>query len=114
MSEEIEFVSGLIFKPPSEKAPDYVFGNISIKRLELIQWLSDREGDWVNVDVKESKGGKVYCAVSNWKPDTRSGGSGGGSRGGAPQRQRQNTTRPAPVEDDFSDSIPFITSRGEW
>ena len=68
MADEIEFVNGLIVKEPHQNAPDFVKCAISIKREELIEWLTNREGDWVNIDVKESKGGKWYAAVSNFKP----------------------------------------------
>lgn len=74
MAENIEFVNGLIVKAPHEKAPDFVKASISIKVTDLILWLQDRSEDWVNIDVKESKGGKWYAAVSNFKPkeETRS------------------------------------------
>lgn len=68
MADEIEFVNGLIVKAPHENAPDFVKAAISIKREELIGWLSERDGDWINIDVKESKGGKWYAAVNTFKP----------------------------------------------
>lgn len=68
---DIEFAP-LIFKAPRAGAPEYVKGSISIKREELIAWLSGRSGDWVNLEVKESKAGKIYCAVDNWKPGDKS------------------------------------------
>lgn len=71
MAEEIEFVNGLIVKAPHEKAPDYVKAAISIKVADLGAWLREKykAGDeWVNIDVKESKGGKWYAAVSTYKP----------------------------------------------
>ncbi len=64
---DVEFVNGLMVKAPHPKAPDYVKGSISIKREKLIEWLSSRDNEWVNIDVKESKGGKWYAAVSNYK-----------------------------------------------
>jgi hypothetical protein len=69
--EEIEFVDGLIVKAPHEKAPSFVKASISIKVEDLGKWLRAKykAGDeWVNIDVKESKAGKWYCAVSNFKP----------------------------------------------
>jgi len=71
MADTIEFVNGLIVKAPHENAPSFVKANISIKVVDLGQWLRERfkAGDeWVNVDVKESKGGKWYAAVSTFKP----------------------------------------------
>ena len=67
---DIEFVNGLIVKAPKSGAPDYIKASISIKRDDLLDWLGDRDGDWVNIVVKESKGGKWYCAVDTWKPNS--------------------------------------------
>lgn len=100
---DIEFPQGMMWKEPRQGAPDYVRGSVSIKREELIEWLSSRDDEWVNLDLKESKGGKVYFSVNDWKPGQR---GGSGSRGGAPQRQRPQQS--APPVDDFDDqSIPF-------
>lgn len=65
---EIEFINGLIFKAPSEKAPDYVRAKGSIKVSELMAWLDGRETEWVNFEVKVSKAGKWYAAVDTWEP----------------------------------------------
>lgn len=101
---DIEFPQGMMWKEPRQGAPEYVRGSVSIKREELIEWLSNRDGEWVNLDLKESKGGKVYFSVNDWKPEQRGGSS--GSRGGAPQRQRQQQS--APPSDNFDDSdLPF-------
>lgn len=42
------------------------------------------------------------------------GGGAGGSRGGAPQRQRPERATSNPVDDFDSDSIPFISQRGNY
>ena len=68
MADDIEFVNGLIVKQPHANAPDFVKCAISIKVADLSEWLSGRNDEWVNIDVKESKGGKWYAAVSNFKP----------------------------------------------
>jgi hypothetical protein len=68
MADDIEFVDGLLVKAPHEKAPSFVKAQISIKREALIQWLQGKSEEWLNLDVKESKGGKYYAAVSNYKP----------------------------------------------
>ena len=69
MSNEKEFVDGLIIKAPHEKAPDFVKARISIKRKDLGNWLRKRDDDWINLDVKVSKGGSWYAEVDNWKPE---------------------------------------------
>lgn len=71
MADDIEFVDGLIVKAPHAKAPSFVKASISIKVEDLGVWLRKKHkaGDvWVNIDVKESKNGKWYAAVSTFKP----------------------------------------------
>jgi len=65
------FVNGLMAKKPRDQAPDWVKCNISIKREELIAWLSAETKDWINVQVCESKGGKWYAEVDTWEPTPR-------------------------------------------
>ena len=65
---EIEFPKGFIVKAPRDNAPDFVKASISIKREELIEWLSNRDGDWINLDVKEAKSGHWYASVNTFKP----------------------------------------------
>lgn len=83
---DIKFIDGLIVKAPNERAPEYVKAKLSIKRQELIGWLQQQSGDWVNADIKVSQGGKWYAAVDDWKPN-------------GDQSQRQ-ARQPAP---DFAD-----------
>lgn len=94
MAEEIEFVDGLIVKAPHEKAPDFVKASISIKVEELGMWLraKHKAGEkWVNIDVKESKGGKWYAAVSKFKP----------------KEKAEEPKKPAGKFDDMDDDLPF-------
>jgi hypothetical protein len=64
---DIEFAQGLIVKKPHPNAPDFVKANISIKREELIEWLSEKSEEWINIDVKESREGKWYASVNTYK-----------------------------------------------
>ncbi len=94
-----EFVNGLIVKKPNDNAPDFVKCAISIKRSELISWLSTRTDDWINIDVKESKAGKWYAAVNDFKPskqDTT-----------AAQQAVPQPTAPVQGSNEFDDDIPF-------
>jgi hypothetical protein len=83
-----EFVNGLLVKAPREGAPDFVKANISINRKELMAFLSTKDDEWVNVDVKVAKTGKWYAEVNNWKPNG------------------QKSEKPA-AKTDFDDSIGF-------
>jgi len=90
---DIKFVDGLMVKAPRSGAPDFVKGSISIKRKDLGNWLRQQEGDWINLDIKESKGGKWYAAVNDWKPENKPAPDNGGNNAGY---------------DDFDkDDIPF-------
>jgi hypothetical protein len=62
-----QFVNGMIVKR-GDNAPDYVLANLSIKRGELIEFLSQQATDWVNVSLKRAKSGKCYAELDTWKP----------------------------------------------
>ena len=95
MADEIEFVNGLIVKPPHANAPDFVKCAISIKIDDLKDWLENRpEEEWINIDVKESKGGKWYAAVSHFRPKQQN----------APQETKPGANVPAA---DYDDDTPF-------
>lgn len=105
MSDDIEFIDGLIFKPPHERAPDFVIAKFSIKREQLIEWLENQEGEWINGDVKESKGRKYYASVDHWKPNQD-------RKESAPQREpparrQEPAPQQAPLDDFADDDIPF-------
>jgi len=71
--DEKEFIDGLFVKAPRPGAPDFVKGAISIKRADLGNWLRNKQTDdgWINLDIKESKAGKWYCEVNNFKPEKK-------------------------------------------
>ena len=93
MADDIQFVDGLIVKAPRPGAPDFVKASISIRVEDLGKWLREQykagNKEWINVDVKESKGGKWYAAVNTFKPEKKA----------APEQKR-------PMED-MADDIPF-------
>ena len=94
--QEKEFAEGIYYKPPSEKAPDFVLGNLSLQRERLIKWLESKEGDYVNLKILRSRGGKEYIEVDTWKPSH------------AAKPQLEQPADPPSVVDGFDDSdIPF-------
>ncbi len=89
----MEFPEGLYVDKPHENAPDFVKAKLSIKREVFIKWLLAQEGEYVNLNVKESKAGdKWYASVDDWEPSG--------------ERQAQPAPRPQ-GNDDFDDDIPF-------
>ncbi|MHB8744880.1 MAG: hypothetical protein ACYC9L_17460 [Sulfuricaulis sp.] len=90
---EIEFVNGLLVKAPHPKAPDYVKAKVSINRERLMAWLSERQDEWINIDVRAASTGKWYAAVDNWKPE---------------KHQKLGENVPAKdYEPEFNDDCPF-------
>lgn len=72
MSEK-GFIDGLSAKAPSEKAPDFIKagGSINLKSFaKYLRELKDKEPDveWLNFQIKESKGGKWYIERDTWEP----------------------------------------------
>ena len=100
-----EFVPGLFAKAPHEKAPSFVKCGISIKVKDLGNFLREKNAagdEWVNIQVKESQGGKWYAEVDTWKPNQGSAPSGQQS---APQSDYAKSGGGQP--EDFDDDIPF-------
>ena len=91
MSENT-FTKGLFFNKPHENAPAFVLGSLSISRDNFIEWLQDQqpnEKGYVRVTIKESREGKVYCALDTYEP-----------------KARQEAPK-MPADDFDTDSIPF-------
>jgi hypothetical protein len=69
MQEQKEkiFASGFSFKR-NDKAPEFVIGRQSIKVDEAIAFLQQRQKNgWVNIDIKQAKGGNYYCELDTWE-----------------------------------------------
>jgi hypothetical protein len=67
--KEVVFADGFIFKRPREGAPEFVKGALSIKVDEAIAFLQKHNNaGWVNLDLKNSQGGKLYLQLNDWKP----------------------------------------------
>ena len=68
--KEAQFVDGMMFSKPHDNAPDFVKGQISIRVDEMIASLQKyRKADgWVNIDMKKSRGGKLYFEYNTWSP----------------------------------------------
>ena len=97
---DIEFIAGLNFKAPNEKAPEYVKAKGWIKNADLIDFLKARIAkgeDSTNFDLKVSQSGKYYAAVDSWKPGECD----------APKAASKAPPKPAPAGDFHDDDIPF-------
>ena len=97
MSDEKIFAEGLIVKR-NDGAPDWVLCNLSVKVGEFTAFLLEHQSNgWVNVQVKQSKGGKYYAELDTWKPTQ-------GDSAKAGMEQAKAAAAPA---GDFDDDIPF-------
>ena len=70
MSDEKVLVDGMI---KSEGTPDWVKEKISLKLDEFGAWVAaqkkaDPDLEWINIDIKQSQGGKLYAERDMWKP----------------------------------------------
>jgi len=84
------FADGFVFKR-NEKAPDFVVGNISVKVEEAVAFLKQHtKNGWVNLQVKNSQGGKYYIELDTFEPKA--------------QQQQAPAQQPEPVNDG---SLPF-------
>lgn len=69
MSDKI-FADGVFFKKPREGAPGFVKGSVSIKLQDFKPFAEKHANDgWINLDLKESQGGKLYFQLNTWKPE---------------------------------------------
>jgi hypothetical protein len=66
-----ELAKGFFFEKPSDKAPAFVKGRVSIKVAEAITMLqaSQNNAGYVNLDLLESKDGqKQYFTINDYQP----------------------------------------------
>ena len=67
-NQESTLPKGFFLKPAREGAPDWVKGQIGIKVEDAIAYLKENVNDrgYVNLDLKESKGGKLYLDLNTY------------------------------------------------
>lgn len=111
---EIQFINGLMFKPPVKKdgtpLPDFIKTLGSIKVSEMIETLQNYAAqtgnEWMNFDVKVSKStGKWYASIDTWEPTKDQQYAEGIAKardGIVPERAVEK-----PVDDFTNDQIPF-------
>ena len=91
MSDEKKFIQG-VFVNERKNAPDFVRAKLSIsvdRFIEFAQANKDEKG-YFKFDILESKGGKDYAMVNDWKP------------------KGENSSSSAPSQDSsIDDSLPF-------
>lgn len=64
------FANGLMFKERNPAAPEYVLGSLWVKVDEFIAFLqaNNTNNGGINIDIKRSIKGNIYCELNTWKP----------------------------------------------
>lgn len=70
-----KFLNAAVVKPLPENAPTWVIAKIGLNVPQLLEDLEQYEedgllnGDWLNVELKQSKNGKLYIDIDDgsWK-----------------------------------------------
>lgn len=101
------FADGLFFELPTENAPSFIKGKLSINVEEFKKFLNDHQnkGGYVNIDLKESKNGKGYAVLNTWKPTHKEYKE--EVEQDIPDNLHVHTDVDYPEEDIKSDEIPF-------
>ena len=69
MADKI-FVKGLYAKELGN-APDFIKARFSVKVKDFYEFMKANEKNgWLNIDIKESKDGKMYAELDTWEPDS--------------------------------------------
>ena len=67
---DLEFAKGFYPKEPHPNAPDFVKGTVRLKLADAIAFLEAKQAEGLellDLDVKESRGGKWYASVNTWQ-----------------------------------------------
>ena len=105
MPQDKVFADGLIVKR-NDNAPDFVIRNLSVKVDEFKAFLDQHNNNgWVNLQAKQSQGGKLYAELDTWKKDENY------QPQPVPNASYDNTQAGAPAPDlstdGIDDEIPF-------
>lgn len=66
--QEKIFAQGMVVKDRRPGTPEWVKANVAFNVQEFIQTLQQNEHNgWVNVVIKKSQNGKLYCEVDDYQ-----------------------------------------------
>jgi len=65
------FANGIYLQKKTEKTPDFIKIRLSFKSKDFVAFLKEHtnENGYCNIDLRESKDGKRYFALNDWKKD---------------------------------------------
>lgn len=66
------FAKGIFYKR-RDGAPDFVIGNLSVKKEDFVDFVNQHAGQdgWLNLNILKSQSGKPYIEVDTWQPNTQ-------------------------------------------
>lgn len=103
---ETIFADGFIFKK-RDNAPEFVVGQLSIAVEDAIQFIGQYERDgWVNLDIKQSRGGKYYVELNQFVPKKQQDGKSTQARTASKKEPVDRYNQPE-VDDNQDDDTPF-------
>lgn len=93
MTTEKKFIDGMRYNEPREKAPAWVKGHISVNAAQFLPFMEANQDErgWLNIDIKESKGGKLYLELNTYRSGSRP----------------QQATREPDLDPPANDDLPF-------
>ena len=66
--EDTIFVDGMIVNKPSDRVPVFVICRLGIKLADFAKFVKEhKDGEWMNIDILESRQGKYYAKLDNYK-----------------------------------------------
>ena len=71
---DVEFPDGMYAAKPVSNRPEWIKAVIDIKLEDAIQFLEQQKAQGetrIQLEVRESKGGKFYAAIDRWKPTAK-------------------------------------------
>jgi hypothetical protein len=90
------FAEGLNFKR-NENSPEWIIGKLRTNKIQHIKWLEEQEGDWVNMNIAQSKSGNYYIELDTWKPTNQSN----------PSSNQSSNVPQFKAQPNASDDLPF-------
>lgn len=75
MSDKI-WADGFVFER-KDNAPQFIIGRLSCSVNKAIEFLEKHRNEkgWVNISIKQSKGGAYYMELDTWKPEKKEDGT---------------------------------------
>ena len=98
MNKEKIFADGFSFSK-REDAPDFVIGKVAIKVADALTFIKEHDSKgWVNLDIKQSKGGKYYMELDTWQPKIEEKKN---------ELKREEVYAPSDLKEDLDEELPF-------